>query len=94
MYEITFSPNTMEDFKKEYKKIKKSIEEIGFESSANIFSNSNTAKNGGKIGWISENQLSKNIINNINKLNLGEYADPIKVANGSIILMVKDKRNL
>ena len=94
LYEILFSPNTMKDFEKEYKKIKKSIEEIGFESSANVFSNSNTAKNGGKIGWISENQLSKNIINNINKLNLGEYTDPITIANGSIILMVKDKREI
>ena len=94
LFEILFSPNTMEDFKKEHEKIKKSIEEIGFESSANIFSNSNTSKNGGKVGWISESQLSKNIINNINKINLGEYTDPITVASGSIILMVKDKREI
>ena len=92
LYEILFSPNTMEDFKKEHEKIKKSIEEIGFESSANIFSNSNTAKIGGKIGWVNENQLSENIINNISQLNLGEHSNPIKVASGNLILMVKDKR--
>ncbi len=94
LYEITFSPNTMEDFKKEYEEIKKSIEEIGFESSANIFSNSTSAKNGGKIGWVNENQLSKNIIINISQLNLGEYSDPIKVASGNLILMIKDKKEI
>ena len=92
LYEILFSPNTMEDFKKEHEKIKKSIEEIGFESSANIFSDSNSAKIGGKIGWVNENQLSENIINNISQLNLGEHSNPIKVASGNLILMVKDKR--
>ena len=70
----------MKDFKKEHQEIKKSIEEIGFESSANIFSDSNSAKIGGKIGWVNENQLSKNIISNISKLNLGEYSNPINVA--------------
>ena len=92
LYEILFSPNTMEDFKKEHEKIKKSIEEIGFESSANIFSDSSSAKIGGKIGWVNENQLSENIINNISQLNLGEHSNPIKVASGNLILMVKDKR--
>ena len=92
LYEITFSSNTMEDFRKEYAKIKKSIEEIGFESTANIFSNSPSANLGGKIGWVNENQLSENIINNISQLNLGEHSNPIKVASGNLILMVKDKR--
>ena len=94
LYEISFSANTMKDFKKEYEKIKKSIGEIGFESSANIFSNSSSAKLGGKIGWVNENQLSKSIINSIQNLNLGEYSEPINVASGSIILMIKDKREI
>ena len=94
LYEIIFSPNTMEDFKKEYEKIKKSIEEIGFESSANIFSNSSSAKLGGKIGWVNENQLSKSIINNIQNLNLDEYSKPINIPSGNMILMIKDKREI
>ena len=94
MYEITFSPNTMEDFKKEYEEIKKSIEEIGFESSANIFSNSSSAKLGGKIGWVNESQLSKSIISNLQNLNLGEYTKPINIPTGNIILMIKDKREI
>jgi len=94
LYEITFSPNTMEDFKKEYEKIKKSIEEIGFESSANIFSNSSSAKLGGKIGWVNESQLSKSINSNLENLNLGEYTKPINIPSGNIILMIKDKREI
>ena len=46
------------------------LEKIGFESSANIFSNSSSAKLGGKIGWVNESQLSKSIISNLQNLNL------------------------
>ena len=94
LYEILFSANTIKEFENEYDKIKKSINEIGFESTANIFSNSKSAMYGGKIGWINENQLSKIIIDNINKLNLGEYSDAINVPNGKMILMIKDKREI
>ena len=94
LYEILFSANTIKEFENEYDKIKKSINEIGFESTANIFSNSKSAMYGGKIGWVNENQLSKIIIDNINKLNLGEYSDPINVPNGKMILMIKDKREI
>ncbi len=94
LYEILFSPNTMDEFKKEYEKIKESIEKIGFESSASIFSNATSGKIGGKIGWVNENQLSKNIVQNIKKLNLGEYTEPINVPNGNLILMVKNKREI
>ena len=94
LYEILFSANTIKEFENEYDKIKKSINEIGFESTANIFSNSKSAMYGGKIGWVNENQLSKIIIDNINKLNLGEYSNPINVPNGKMILMIKDKREI
>ena len=94
LYEILFSTNTIKEFENEYDKIKKSINEIGFESTANIFSNSKSAMYGGKIGWVNENQLSKIIIDNINKLNLGEYSNPINVPNGKMILMIKDKREI
>ena len=40
-------------------KIKKSIKEIGFENTANIYSLSDSSKFGGKIGWVKENQLTK-----------------------------------
>ncbi len=94
LYEILFSPNTRDEFNKEYEKIKKSIDEIGFESTANIYSSSTTSDIGGKIGWINEGQLSEVIINYINKLELSDYSDPINIPNGYMILMVKDKRDI
>ena len=46
-----------------YLEILKSIKEIGFAATANIFSKSDTAKIGGKVGWIKETSLSKQILN-------------------------------
>ena len=39
----------------------KSINEIGFENSAAMYSFSESAKIGGDIGWINENSLNDNI---------------------------------
>ena len=37
---------------------------IGFENTANIYSISNTSKNGGLIGWVNELQISKKLKKN------------------------------
>lgn len=94
LYEILFSPNTTSDLEIELSKIKKSINDVGFENTANIFSVSSSSKFGGKIGWINKNQLSKTIIDTIQKLDLGMYSDPINVPTGKLILMIKDKRKV
>ena len=44
-----------------YEEIKKSINEIGFEETARIYSLSDSKKSGGNLGWIYKNQLSKEI---------------------------------
>ena len=64
------------------------------ENTANIFSVSSSSKFGGKIGWVNKNQLSKTIIDTIQKLDLGTYSDPINVPTGKLILMIKDKRKV
>ena len=94
LYEILFSPNTTSDLEIELSKIKKSINDVGFENTANIFSVSSSSKFGGKIGWVNTNQLSKTIIDTIQKLDLGTYSDPINVPTGKLILMIKDKRKV
>ena len=94
LYEILFSPSITSDLELELSKIKKSINDIGFENTANIYSVSSSSKFGGKIGWINENQLSKTIIDTILKLDLGMYSDPINVPSGKLILMIKDKRKV
>ena len=94
LFEILFNPSTTDQVDEEFNKIKKSIDEIGFENTANVLSNSNTSTRGGKIGWVNENQLSKPILEKIKILNLEGYTDPINAPGGKIILMVKEKRKI
>ncbi len=68
-----------------YDVINKSIKNIGFKNTANIHSLSDTAKLGGQIGWINENQLSKKIIDKIKSLKIGQWSTPLKISNGFFI---------
>ena len=77
--EIVFLEKNKRDNEKKYLEIKKSIEKIGFEETAILYSISESAKLGGKIGWINENQISKKIVNEINKINIGEYSEILKL---------------
>jgi len=72
--EILFRKETNEDVNKKYELIKKSIESVGFKNSANIYSIANTSKVGGKIGWLNENQLSKEIVKKLEKLKIKEIS--------------------
>jgi peptidyl-prolyl cis-trans isomerase SurA len=84
--EIIFEVATKEEIEKKYKEVVKSINEIGFENSAAIYSISGSAKIGGDIGWINENSLNNNIRKNINNLQVGEFTKPIILSNGILIL--------
>ncbi len=90
--EIVFVENVSENLQSLVDKIKKSINDIGFENTANIYSISSTSKNGGLIGWVNELQLSKKIYNKIYNLNAEELSDPIKIQGGFMIVKVNDKK--
>ena len=90
--EIVFLEKNKKDNEKKYLEIKKSIKKIGFDETAILYSISESAKLGGKIGWINENQISKKIVNEINKINIGEYSEIINTAGGNIILKLNDKK--
>ena len=92
--EIVIANDTLENLDINFSQINKSIKEVGFENSANIFSISNTSKNGGSIGWVSELQITEAISENINKLKLNETSKPIQIANGYIIIKLNDKREI
>ena len=92
--EIVFDGISPENLDAYVKKIKKSINEIGFENSANIYSISNTSKNGGLIGWINELQISKQILEQIEKLKQEQFSEPIKVNNSYIIIKVNQKKRI
>ena len=87
--EILFTAENYEDLKKKYEKINKSILEAGFENTANIYGVSDSAKLGGKIGWVNESQLNKIIKNQIINLNVNEHTKPITIPGGFLILKLK-----
>jgi len=66
--EILFVTNVEENIDDKYKKIKISIEKNGFKNSANIYSISESSKFGGRVGWINESQLSKEVILKLKKM--------------------------
>ena len=92
--EIIFEEEIDTNLKNKELEIKRSINNIGFENTAIIFSISTTAKNGGLIGWINELQISKRILENIEKLNPEQFSKPIKVNNSYLIIKVNQKREL
>ena len=90
--EITFIVNDKKDFQNKYQKILLDIENLGFKKAALIHSNSDTASNGGLIGWIKEDNLNKNIKETIIKLLPGQFSQPIRTSSGFIILKIDDKK--
>ncbi len=90
--EITFDVKNKKDFTKKYEKILFDIESVGFKKTAIIHSNSDTASNGGLIGWIKKDNLNQNLKKIISKLSLGEFSKPIRTSSGFIIIKIEDKK--
>ena len=91
--EIIFTVNEGENLESKFMEIKNSIEMIGFEESAKIYSVSESKKDGGKVGWVYKSQLSNKILNEIKKTNVGELTNPITTAGGFILLKINEKKN-
>ena len=92
--EILFNATSKAMELEEIQKINKSIDEIGFENTASIYSISNTAGMGGSVGWLAETQLSEKILEIIQNLNVGEISEVIDAPTGKLILFLKDKRKI
>lgn len=75
-----------------YDEVLKSINQIGFKETALLFSISESAKFGGNIGWINQNQISDKIFNLIKNLEIGNFSEPIITAGGKILLKVNEKK--
>tara|TARA_Y100000590_G_scaffold469470_1_gene657233 strand:+ start:3025 stop:3972 length:948 start_codon:yes stop_codon:yes gene_type:complete len=90
--EILFNAENKEKLDKKYKQVLNSIKEIGFKNTANIYSTSDSAKFGGSIGWIQQNQMSKMIIDELSKINVGEFTKAINIPGGLLILKIDEKK--
>ena len=69
------------------------IKEVGFDKAAIKLSISNSAKDGGNIGWLNENKLSMTIYEGIKNLKKGEISKPIILEETMIIILKKDEKN-
>ena len=92
--ELLFDIDKNEKFESKYKEIIKYINNSNFKSAASRFSISNSAKNGGEIGWIKETILSENLVSILDRMKKNEMTKPLKYPTGYLILRMNDKREI
>ena len=90
--EIIFTVKENENLEKKFLIIKNSINNIGFDETAKIYSVSESKKNGGEIGWVYKSQLSNKISSHLDKIKTGDFTNPITTPGGFIILKIIDKK--
>ena len=88
--EIIFNVEKNEKLEKKYYLIKESINKNGFENTSLIYSISESAKNGGRLGWVNQSALSTKIENELSLISLGEFTKPITIPGGFLILKIND----
>ena len=92
--EIFFNKDKNESLENKVNKIKKSIDDVGFNNTASLYSISDTSSVGGKIGWIKEENLSPKILEELHKIKSGEITEMIKIGNNFLILKIEEiKKN-
>lgn len=92
--EIVFQAKTQDELNIKTEQIKKSINNIGFNNTANKFSISESAKFGGKIGKIKENQLSNQIKKELESLNVNEITNPLNIGGSFLLLFINDRKEV
>ena len=91
--EISFEVSNLNDLDSKYTEISDVINNKGFDFAALKYSVSATSKVGGKLDWINENSLNKQIKNEIKNLRINDFTKPINVSSGFLILKINDIKN-
>ena len=91
--EISFEVSNLKELDKKFQEISKIINDKGFDYAALRYSVSPTSNLGGKLDWINENSLNKNIIEAIKNLNINDFTKPIIIPGGFLILQVNDVKS-
>jgi len=76
------------------KELQNSILEIGFNNTANIYSISESSKFGGRIGWIDTINISNEIYEKFDYLQINQISNPIKLNDKIIIFKIDDIRKV
>ena len=90
--EIVFNVANKDEFNNKYQKILLDIEKVGFKKTALIHSNSDTATNGGLIGWVKEVNLNKRLKKVISELKPGQFSKPVRTSSGFIIIKIDEEK--
>ena len=91
--EISFEILKLTELDNKFQEISKVINNEGFDFAALKYSISPTSTLGGKLDWINENSLNKNIKSSINNLKINDFTKPINVPGGFLILQINDIKN-
>jgi len=92
--EIIFNVESIEEIETKYNLILNDIQKLGFEGAALKHSISNSSINGGNLGWIDEKNIGKQILDQINKINIKSITKPIRISSGFLILQKFDEREI
>ena len=90
--ELVFNLKEKETLEKKLGIIENEIKKNNFANAAILYSISDTAINGGNVGWVNFNSLSKKIRDQLYKIQVGEITNPIQIPGGFIILKIEDKK--
>ena len=91
--EISFEISNLKDLDKKFIEISEIIKNKGFDFAALKYSLSPTSNLGGRLDWINENSLNKNIKEAIKKLEINDFTNPIVVPGGFLILQINEIKN-
>ena len=90
--EIVFQPTAGKKIDEKINEIKKSIQKVGFENTANIYSIADSKSFGGNIGWVNQDNLSDQIISKIKNLKENDLSEFINIGGNYIILKINQIR--
>ena len=91
--EIIFNLKKDEKLNKKFDSIKKTISDKSFSQAAIIHSISDTARAGGKLGWIKFSSLNQKIKDQITKIDAENFTEPIVIPGGFLILKINQIRD-
>ena len=92
--EIIFEASSVTEINTKYNLIKNDINELGFEGAALKHSISNTSSNGGNLGWIDDQSISNEILNELKKISVKSITEPIRISSGFLILQKFDEKEI
>jgi len=92
--EIVFEVSDINEIETKYNLIKDDIQNLGFEGAALKHSISNTSDNGGNLGWIDENSINNEILDELKKISVKSITQPIRIQSGFLILQKLDEKEI